>query len=162
AFEFFIGEAFVGGSGDLVAADREDFVGFGVPAAGVDAEDAGVGVLGGVAVDVVGEAAFLADLLEEAGRHAAAERGVEHAEREAAFVGAGHSGAAEDDVGLLGVLLDHHGARVDGGGFAVHPGRGGGGVPGEASFEGAGHEADGLGVVAAARGRTPAAWRGGV
>src|SRR5690606_35616072 len=85
AFEFFVGEAFVGGSGDLVAADREDFVGFGVLAAGVDAEDAGVGVLGGVAVDGVGEAAFLADLLEEAGRHAAAERGVEHAEREAAF-----------------------------------------------------------------------------
>ena len=76
------------------------------PAARVDAEEAAVGEARGVRVHAVGEAALLPDLLEEPGAHAAAEGGVEHAERPAAVVGAGQARHAEDDVGLLGLAVE--------------------------------------------------------
>src|SRR5690606_29908193 len=72
----------------------------------VYAEQSAVGEAGGVRVHAVGQAALLADLLEQAGGHAAAEGGVEHAERPAAVVGAGQAGHAEDDVGLLGPAVE--------------------------------------------------------
>ena len=87
---------------ELVAADLEHLGHPARLAAGVDAEHAAVGVGGGVGVHRVGQAALLADLLEQPGAHAAAEGGVEHAERPAALVGAGQAGHAEHDVGLLG------------------------------------------------------------
>src|SRR4051812_33817587 len=71
-------------------------------AAGVDAEDAGVGVVRRERVDGVGETALLADLLEQPRRHPAAERGVEHTECEAAVVEAMHAWHTEHEVGLLG------------------------------------------------------------
>ena len=76
------------------------------PAARVDAEQAAVGEARGVRVHGVGQAALLADLLEEPGGHAAAEGGVEHAEGAAALVGAGEAGHAEDEVGLLGLAVE--------------------------------------------------------
>src|SRR5690606_37049189 len=88
--------------GHLVPADLEHVVDLAGQAADVDAELAGVGVGGGVAVGRVGQAALLPDLLEQPRRHAAAERGVQHAEREAALVGARQRGGAEHQIGLLG------------------------------------------------------------
>ena len=62
----------------------EHLVELGRQAADRDADQAGVDVLAGEGEDGVGQPALLADLLEQPARGAAAERGVEHAEREAA------------------------------------------------------------------------------
>ena len=70
-------------------------------AADRDPDQAGVGVVAGEGEDGVGQAALLAHLLEQPRRRAAAERGVEHAEGEAAVVGAGHALDAEHEVDLL-------------------------------------------------------------
>ena len=64
-------------------------------------DQAGVGVVAGEGEDRVGQAAALADLLEQPGRRAAAEGGVEHAEGEAAVVVAVHALHAEHQVDLL-------------------------------------------------------------
>ena len=58
-------------------------------AAGVQAEVAGVGVARRERVDRVGQAALLADLLEQPAAHAAAEHGVEHRHGVAPLVGGG-------------------------------------------------------------------------
>src|SRR6185312_13977281 len=63
------------GLADLVPAQREHLAQLLRLAARVDAERAGVGELGGEAVDRVGQPALLPDLLEEPGGHAAAEHG---------------------------------------------------------------------------------------
>ena len=99
------GEPVGGDPGQLVPGQGQHLVDLARRAAGVDAEQAGVGVLGGVRVDRVGQAALLPDLLEQPGRHAAAEAVVEHAEGEPALVDPGDAGAAEHQVGLLGVLV---------------------------------------------------------
>ena len=70
-------------------------------AADRDPDQAGVGVVGGEGEDRVGQAAVLAHLLEQPARRAAAERGVEHAEREPAVVVAGQALHAEHQVDLL-------------------------------------------------------------
>ena len=87
-----------------VAGDRERLGEVVLARADVDADLAGVGVLGDEAVDRVGEPALLADLLEEARGGRAAEDRVEHRGGEAARVGARDAGRAEADVVLLGVL----------------------------------------------------------
>ena len=106
--------------------------------------------------DGVGQAALLADLLEQPAAHAAAERGVEHAEGEAAVVVAGEAGHAEHDVGLLGGLGEHadvagaagaERAACAAGRAAASPSR----KPGRA--ERLAHEADHGGVVDVAGGR---------
>ena len=77
-----------------------------------DPDQSGVDVLAGEGEDGVGQSALLADLLEEPARGATAERGVEHAEREAARVGPGQPVHAQDDVDLLELAggLDDAGA----------------------------------------------------
>ena len=70
----------------------------------VDADQAGVRVLRGEAVDRVRHPALLADLLEEPRRGRAAEDRVEQRGGEAAAVGARDPGRADADVVLLGVL----------------------------------------------------------
>src|SRR5690606_14390156 len=106
AFDLLVGQTVLGDLVELVAADLQHVVHLGGPAARVHAEQSAVGEAGGVRVHAVGQAALLADLLEQAGGHAAAEGGVEHAERPAAVVGAGQAGHAEDDVGLLGPAVE--------------------------------------------------------
>ena len=69
-----------------------------------EADHAGVGVLGDEAVDRVGHAALLADLLEEPGGGRAAENRVEQGGGEAAPVGAGDARRGDADVVLLGLL----------------------------------------------------------
>ena len=69
--------------------------------AGVDAEGSGVAVGAEVGVDGVGHAALLADGLEEARTHAAAEHGVEDERGVAVVVGDGRGGHAEADLHLL-------------------------------------------------------------
>ena len=73
--------------------------------ADVEADQAGVGVLRREAVDGVGHATLLADLLEEARRRGAAEDRVEQRRGEAPAVGARDAGRADADVVLLRVLL---------------------------------------------------------
>ena len=77
-------------------------------------ERAGVGVGVVRAVDVVGEAAALAHLEEEARRHAGAEHGREHLERVAVGVLDRIARDAEDDVRLVGVLVVDGDARPGG------------------------------------------------
>ena len=76
---------------ELGAHRREHVVELVRQAADRDADQAGVGVVAGEGEDGVGQAAALADLLEEPRGRAAAEGGVEHAEREAAVVVAGQA-----------------------------------------------------------------------
>src|ERR1022692_388222 len=92
--------------GHLVPADREHLVGLGRQATDVHAPDAGVGVLGGEAVHRVGEPALLPYLLEQPGGHAAAQRRVQHAEREPPVVRPGQALTAEYQVGLLDTSRD--------------------------------------------------------
>src|SRR4029079_14140687 len=70
----------------------------------VDANLAGVGVLGREAVDRVGHAPLLADLLEEPRRRRAAEDAVPKRRGEAALVRARDARRGDADVVLLGVL----------------------------------------------------------
>ena len=88
-----------------------------------------VDVLVDVGADGVGEPALLADLAEEARRARAAERGVEHAEREPPLVAAGDAPAAEADVVLLGVLGIEEQARLALGARRRSPARGRAGAP---------------------------------
>src|SRR5205823_4628073 len=77
--------------------------------ADIEAELTGVGVLGGEAVDRVGHAALLADLLEESRGRRAAEDRVQDRDREPAPVGTGDAGRTDADVVLLRVLaLEAH------------------------------------------------------
>src|SRR4051812_19203594 len=76
------------------------------PRAQVQADLARAGVHRLERVDVVGEPAPLADLLEQPRRRRAAEDVVEHAQREAAIVVARDARRAEADVVLLGLLGD--------------------------------------------------------
>src|SRR4051794_20958293 len=99
-----LGQPVRGHGGVLGEDQREDLVGLPGLAAGVDAEHAGVGVPAGERVHGVGEAALLPDALEQPRAHAAAEGGRQHAQRVARRVVAGQPPAAEDDVGLLGVV----------------------------------------------------------
>jgi hypothetical protein len=77
-------------------------------APGVDADDAGVGVVAGERVDGVGETALLPYLLEEPGGHAATQDRIEHTEREPTVVEPVQAGGAEHQVGLLDWPA-HHG-----------------------------------------------------
>src|SRR5690606_5958076 len=135
AFDLLVGQTVLGDLVELVAADLQHVVHLRGAAAGVHAEQAAVGEAGGVRVHAVGQAALLADLLEEAGGHAAAEGGVEDAHGPAAVVGAGEAGHAEDDVRLLGLAAEEFdaargaqgaaaGARGDGLGAGVLEGAG--------------------------------------
>ena len=85
----------------------QHLVGLAGLAAGVDAELAGVGVAAGERVHRVGQAALLADALEQPRAHPAAERG---ATARRARTGAGRAATGpcmpEHDVGLLGVVAD--------------------------------------------------------
>ena len=93
-------------------------------AARVQAPVAGVGVPGGERIGVVGQAAALADLLEQPRGHATAQDGLHDAQGEAVRVRGGQRAAADEDVGLLDRLGD--GVRA-----GPHPrGRGPGGVHG--------------------------------
>src|SRR6185437_14093226 len=64
----------VADAADLLAHRRDELHDLLRPGAGIDAEDAAVAIAVRERVDRVDEAALLADLLEEARRHAAAER----------------------------------------------------------------------------------------
>ena len=95
---------------ELGAHHREHLVELGGQAADRDPDQAGVDVLAGEGEDGVGQAALLADLLEQPARRAAAERGVEHAEGEAARSSERVSPfTPEHDVDLLELTgrLDH-------------------------------------------------------
>ena len=70
-------------------------------AAGVQADEAGIREARGEGVDRVGEAALLADLLEQPRRHPAAEHRVEHAEHGAPLVGGRDPGDPHQQVRLL-------------------------------------------------------------
>src|SRR5690606_39898276 len=87
----------------------------------VHAPGAGVGVGHAEAVDGVGEAALLADLVEQTRGHSSAEDVVEDLERPTALVGPVDPLAADDYVRLLGVTLDqaHVGPGRDRGGVVV-------------------------------------------
>ena len=85
----------------LVAHDGQHLVDLVGQAADGDTDQAGVGVVAREREDGVGQAAALADLLEQPARGAAAEGGVEHAEREPAVVVAGQALHAEHQVDLL-------------------------------------------------------------
>ena len=73
--------------------------------AGVDAEGSGIAVGAEIGEDGVGDAAILANGLEEARAHAAAEHGIEDQGGVAALVGDGRGGDAEADLHLLEGLL---------------------------------------------------------
>src|SRR5205823_10857595 len=90
--------------GDLRGADLDAAREVLLAGAEVDPDDAGVRVLRGEAVDGVGHAALLADLLEEARRGRAAEDRIEQRRGEAPPVRARDARRADADVVLLGVL----------------------------------------------------------
>ena len=144
AGQFGVGQAALHHPGDLLGADGEHLVRLGRQDSDVDAPHAGVGVLRGEAVHRVGQAALLPDLLEQPGGHAAAERRVQHAEREPAVVGPGQGLAAEHQVGLLDAAGDQRGPRAGLGTetrvAAVQPGRGGLGLVIQDRLERAGDE----------------------
>src|ERR1019366_2079237 len=71
----------------------------------VDGEASGVAVGIEIAVDGVGQALSLADVLEEAGAHAAAEQGVENVAGVALLVGDGIGGDSEAELHLFESLL---------------------------------------------------------
>ena len=73
---------------------------------GVDRPGAGVGVRRRRRVHAVGEAAALADLVEQPARQPAAEDVVDDVERLAVGVVARHGPAADGEVHLLGVVVD--------------------------------------------------------
>jgi hypothetical protein len=89
---------------------------------GVDLEDAGVGVLGGERVDVVGESRVLADLQEEAAARPVAEQRVEQLQRPLVAVVARQPRDAEAEVRLRGVPLEEREA-ADGQGRGGPPAR---------------------------------------
>src|SRR3954454_15601370 len=105
--DLFLGDPVAGHAGELLAGQRQHLVDLARLASRVHPEKAGVGVLGCVGIHRVGEAALLADLLEEQAGHAATEHVVERAEGETVLVLARVAGAAEHHVGLLGVLVPH-------------------------------------------------------
>src|SRR6185437_13915695 len=88
---------------DLLAHRRDQLDDLFRPGAGIDAEDAAVTVAVREGIDRVDEAALLADLLEQARRHAAAERGREYGSGIVVGIGIGETGKAEHDVNLLEV-----------------------------------------------------------
>src|SRR5689334_5842261 len=114
ALQLGVGQPAVDHLADLVPADGQHLVRLGREAAHVHAPDAGVGMLRAEAVHRVGQPPLLPHLLEQPGRHAAAQRGVEHAERVLALVGPGQALAAEHQVGLLDRARHqpHAGARI--------------------------------------------------
>src|SRR5579863_1257527 len=73
--------------------------------AGVDGEHASVGIGSDFAEDGVGKAEFLADILEEAGRHAAAKKIVEDGDAEAALVSERKRRDADAEMNLLEVAF---------------------------------------------------------
>src|SRR5262249_9136615 len=89
---------------DLLDADLDAGREVLLPCADVDAEDPRVRVLRAEAVDGVGHAALLADLLEEPRRRRPAEDRVEQGRGEAAAVRARDADRAEAEVVLLGLL----------------------------------------------------------
>src|SRR5215472_8489157 len=82
AVQLLVGQSGLDHLGDLLLTDCEDFLGLGRQAAGINAPLAAVSVLRTEAVHRIGQPALFPDLLEQAGRHAAAERRVQYAERE--------------------------------------------------------------------------------
>ena len=104
ALQLLLGQVACGDVRDLVGGDRERLGEVVLARPDVDPDLAGVCVLREEAVDRVGEAALLADLLEEPGRGGAAEDRVEDRGGEPAAVGAREAGSREADVVLLGVL----------------------------------------------------------
>ena len=111
AGQLLVGDAVRGDRASSVRTTAEHLVELVRQAADRDPDQAGVGVVAGEGEDRVGQAAALADLLEQPRRRAAAEGGVEHAEGEAAVVVAGHALHAEHEVDLLerAGRLDHAG-----------------------------------------------------
>src|SRR6478609_6757814 len=91
---------------ELAVQERGDLVDLRRRAAGVEAERADAAVPGREGVRRVGEAALLADPLEEARAHAAAERRAEHREDEAPVVRRREARAADHDVRLLDRAAD--------------------------------------------------------
>ncbi len=77
----------------------------------VDGEHAGVGIRSELAENRVGEAFFFANVLEEARRHAAAEKIIENRGGEARLVAEGKRGDTDADMDLLEVAL---GFEMDG------------------------------------------------
>ena len=104
--QFLVGDAVLCELLELGGQQLDHAFGLRRGAAGVHAEVAGVRVRCGERVGGVHQAALLADLLEEARGHAAAEYGVEHAHHVAAFVGCHDARAAHDDVDLLDGAAD--------------------------------------------------------
>ena len=89
---------------DLARQDVEALREVVLSRAHVHADLARLGVHGSEGVDVVGEAALLADLLEQPGRGRAAEDAVERRGCEAARIGTRDAGSADADVVLLRLL----------------------------------------------------------
>ena len=154
ADQLLLGDAVRGDPGQLGAHHGEHLVELVGQAADRHPDQAGVGVVAGEGEHRVGQAAALADLLEQPRRRPSAERGVEHAEGEAAVVVAVHALHAEHQVDLLerAGRLDH--ARVH-----AHPaaaGRGGTGGSSPCSQprrpKAGAHHPDHLGVVEVAGG----------
>ena len=94
----------------LLSGDLQNIVGFGGGAPGVHGEEAGLGEHRVVAIDGICQPPLLPDLLEQPGRHPAAQRRVDHAERESLGILARESTRSERDVRLLGgAVLDQRG-----------------------------------------------------
>src|SRR5262249_52743285 len=94
-----------GDVGDLLGRDLQRFGEVVLARPDVEPDLPRVGVLREEAVDRVGHAALLTDLLEEPRRRRAAEDGVEDRGGEAAAIRARDAGCSETDVVLLRVLL---------------------------------------------------------
>ena len=109
AHHFVLAHAVVEQPVELVGDDVDDFLDPLGRAARADPEQARVAVALLEGRDLVGQPAFLADALEQARRHSAAEQRVEHREGVTALVAHRQARRAEQHVGLLGVVDD----RVD-------------------------------------------------
>ncbi len=90
---------------ELVAHDGHQLGDLLLAGAGVDAEQAGIGVARGEGEDRVGEAALLAYLLEQSRRHAAAEHGREDLKRVEVVIEIRERRQPEQQMGLLEVAF---------------------------------------------------------
>src|SRR6185437_3163533 len=105
AAKLFFFEGLVAESAEFGEDRAQQFLSVFERRAGIDGEDAGIAIRIDVAEDGVGEALSLADILEEARGHSAAEHVVEYGGGEATVVGHRKRGNAQADVDLLEFAL---------------------------------------------------------
>ena len=113
----------VGGGRDFVDHDAHQFGRIDRVGAGIEAEHPGIHIGRVERVDRVAQAAQLADLLEQARRHAAAEHIGEHLQAENRRIALRHAFEGERDVDLFEIALLDEGAARE----SRRPGRSGAG-----------------------------------